>query len=123
MVRRLDRDEDRDAEAELLRVEQRDTFFDHARGLEPPDALPARCLRQADLVGDRRDRHRAVRLQEAQNFAVDTVHPLAPVWAGAEPAPMNSFYWRPHLTGRRDVLSPPLKAEARVCQRLLRPRP
>ena len=52
MVRRLDLDKDRDAQAQLAGIGQRDPARQHALRLEPLHALPARRLRQTDLFGD-----------------------------------------------------------------------
>ena len=74
MVAGLDRDEDRDAEPELVLIDQRDAPLDHAVGLEPLDALPARRRGQPDPAADLGDRERGILLQEAENLAVDGVH-------------------------------------------------
>jgi len=45
-------DEHGETEADLVLVDQRDALLDHAVGLEPLNALPARRGRQADAVAD-----------------------------------------------------------------------
>jgi hypothetical protein len=77
MVRGLDLDEDGEAEPDLLRRDQRDALHDHARLLEPLDALPAWRLRQPDTIGQFRDRDVGVVLQHGQNFSVDRIHSLS----------------------------------------------
>ncbi len=74
MVAGLDRDEDGDAEPDLVLIDQRDAPLDHAVGFEPLNALPARRRRQPDQVADLGDRAGGVLLQQGENFAVDGVH-------------------------------------------------
>ena len=74
MVAGLDRDEDRDAEPDLVLIDQRDALLDHAVGFEPLDALPARRRGQPDPVADLGDRKRGILLQHRENLAVDGVH-------------------------------------------------
>src|ERR1700722_13326372 len=58
MIAGLDRDEPRDAEAELVLIEQRDALDQHAVGLQALNALPARRGRQPDPAADLGDRQR-----------------------------------------------------------------
>jgi hypothetical protein len=73
--RALDRDEHRDAEPDLVLVDQRDPAQDHAVGLQPLDALPARRRGQPDPVADLGDRQRGILLQHRQDLAVDGIEP------------------------------------------------
>ena len=75
MIGTLDRDEHGNAEPDLVLVDQRHPAQDHAVGLQPLDALPARRRRQPDPVADLGDGQRGVLLQHGQDFAVDGVKP------------------------------------------------
>ena len=71
MGRELDIDEYRDAQAELLRVEQGDLALDQPFLLHAVDAPPARRLRQLNLLGDLGGGEVGVVLQQAEDAAVD----------------------------------------------------
>ena len=73
MIGALDRDEHGDAEPDLVLVDQRHPAQDHAIGLQPLDALPARGRRQTDPVADLGDGQGGVLLQHGQDLAVDGV--------------------------------------------------
>ena len=79
MVVGLDRDEHREAEAELHGVEDRHPAVDDAVRLEALDPLPARGLRQADALSDLGDRQRRVVLEQGEDLQVDGVHCAAPI--------------------------------------------
>ena len=79
MVGALDRNEDRNAEPDLVLIDQRDPAQDHAVGLEPLDALPAGGRGQADPVADLGDGEGGVLLQHGQDFAVDRIEAAAGV--------------------------------------------
>jgi hypothetical protein len=78
MVAGLDRDEHRDAEPDLFRIDHRDALLDHAFGLELLDALPAWRRGQPDAAADLRDGERGVLLQYAEYLPVDGVHATKP---------------------------------------------
>ena len=52
-------------------------FWHHPGRFELLDSLPARRLRQPDLVGDFRDRRRRIFLQDLEDVAIDPVHEAA----------------------------------------------
>jgi hypothetical protein len=70
MVGALDLDEHGDAEPDLVLVDQRHPAQDHAVGLEPLDALPARALGQADALCDLGRRKRSVPLEDGEDAPV-----------------------------------------------------
>ena len=89
MVAGLDRDEDRDAEPDLLLIDQRHAAGDDALGLELLQALPAWRRRQTDALADLGDGQGGVLLHHGEDLAVDGVHALNSVFLG------NFYcYWR-----------------------------
>ena len=79
MVGALDRNEDRNAEPDLVLVDQRDPAQDHSVGFQPLDALPAGGRGQPDPVADLGDGKGGVLLQHGQDFAVDGIEAAAGV--------------------------------------------
>src|ERR1700733_13729385 len=73
MIGALDRDEDRNAEPDLVLVDQGDAAQDHPVGFQPLDPLPARRRRQSDPVADPGDGKRSVFLEHRQDLAVDGI--------------------------------------------------
>jgi hypothetical protein len=74
----LDRHEDRDAEPDLVLVDQRDALLDDPVGLQSLDAFPAWGRGQADKVADLGDRVGGILLEEGKDLAVDGVHGTGP---------------------------------------------
>ena len=74
MIVGLHRDEDGDAEPDLVLVHDRDPLLDHAVGLEPLNPLPARRRGQADPLADLGDGQRGVLLQGQEDFAINGIH-------------------------------------------------
>ena len=79
MIGALDRNEDRNAEPDLVLIDQRDPAQNHAVGLEPLDTLPAGRRGQPDPVADLGDGERGVLLQHGQDLAVDGIEAAAGV--------------------------------------------
>jgi hypothetical protein len=85
MVARLDRDQDVDAEADLLRIQDRHPPLDDAVRLQPLDTPPAGRLAEIYPGGDLGDRKRGVLLQDREDLPVGLIH-SAPPRAGESPS-------------------------------------
>jgi len=78
MIAGLDRDEHRDAEPDLFRVDNGNALLDHTLGFELLDALPARRRGQPDAAANLRDGERGILLQHTEYLPVDGVHATKP---------------------------------------------
>ena len=79
MVGGLNRDEHRDRQAELVRIQHGDPGADDAGLLHALDAFPAGRGGEADLVGDVVQRERCILGEEAQDGAVGGVE-VGQIW-------------------------------------------
>ena len=78
MIAGLDCDKHRDAEPNLVGVDDGDALLDHALGFQLLDALPAGRRGQTDAIADFSNRERRVLLQHAEDLPVDGVHAKIP---------------------------------------------
>src|SRR5215211_3933066 len=115
MICGLDRDEGRDLEAELLRVEERHPALDDTLRLEALDALPARGLRQADALADLGNRNGRIFLEDREDTKVSGVHlKIAPCLDRCFPATtQNRRFFSNRLPNSRRDLPAPVSAGAR----------
>src|SRR6516165_7894145 len=74
VVAGLDRDEDGNAEPDLVLIDQCDSPLNHSVGFQPLDTLPTGCGGQAHQTADLGDRMGGILLQKRENLAVDGVH-------------------------------------------------
>jgi hypothetical protein len=75
LIGAFDRHENRNAQPDLVLIDQRDAAQDHAVGLQPLDTFPARGGGQPHPIADLGDGQRSVLLQHGENLAVDGVEP------------------------------------------------